>query len=117
MARCRPHRGQFGAPGITRDSIRRFARDLNLTVTDSHPTRSLLYIADEAFFTGTAAESRRYARSDKISVGEGCHGPGHQGDSEGVLRHREGEQGRRHTWFTPVKVRAKTAGARLGSFP
>ena len=50
--------------------------------------REMLYIADEAFFTGTAAEVTPIRSVDKIKVGKGVTGPSHQGAAERVLRHR-----------------------------
>ena len=43
-------------PGITRDSVLQIARDLNLPIVEQTIPREMLYIADEVFFTGTAAE-------------------------------------------------------------
>jgi branched-chain amino acid aminotransferase len=62
-------------PGITRDSIITLARDHGFTVREEMLARELLYIADEAFFVGTAAEVTPIRTVDKISVGNGRRGP------------------------------------------
>lgn len=62
-------------PGITRDSVITFARDLGLQVTERSIPRSEVYIADEAFLTGTAAEIVPVASVDERPVGSGGVGP------------------------------------------
>jgi branched-chain amino acid aminotransferase len=61
--------------GITRDSVITLARDLGYAVTESILPRELLYIADEAFFVGTAAEVTPIRTVDKITIGNGRRGP------------------------------------------
>ncbi|MET3985339.1 branched-chain amino acid transaminase [Streptomyces sp. PvR034] len=58
-------------PGITRDTAITFARDLGLTVVERSIPRSEVYIADEAFLTGTAAEIVPVASVDERPVGDG----------------------------------------------
>jgi len=60
--------------GITRDTIIRFAHDLNIPVTEKNITRDEVYIADEAFFTGTAAEVTPIRELDKRVIGQGVRG-------------------------------------------
>lgn len=60
--------------GITRDSIMKIARDLKIEVTEERFTRDELYIADEAFFTGTAAEVTPIREVDGRVIGEGRAG-------------------------------------------
>ena len=62
-------------PGITRDSIVTLARDLGYKVHETGLPREALYIADEAFFVGTAAEVTPIRSIDKIVVGPGRRGP------------------------------------------
>jgi branched-chain amino acid aminotransferase len=62
-------------PGITRDSVITLARDLGFTVREEMLPRELLYIADEAFFVGTAVEITPIRSVDKIQVGNGRRGP------------------------------------------
>ncbi|WP_252178051.1 branched-chain amino acid transaminase [Endozoicomonas sp. 4G] len=61
--------------GITRDTIIRFARDLGLEVREKRITRDEVYIAKEAFFTGTAAEVLPIREHDGRIIGSGQRGP------------------------------------------
>lgn len=58
-------------PGITRDSIMTLARDRGYEVRETNIAREALYLADEVFMTGTAAEIVPVATIDKIEVGNG----------------------------------------------
>lgn len=62
-------------PGITRDSVIKIANELGYEVVEQALPRELLYIADEVFFTGTAAEITPIRSVDRISVGAGKRGP------------------------------------------
>jgi branched-chain amino acid aminotransferase len=61
--------------GITRDAIITLARELGYTVTEKRITRDEVYIADEAFFTGTAAEVTPIRELDNRTIGDGTPGP------------------------------------------
>lgn len=61
--------------GITRDTVLTLARDLGLEVTQKRITRDEVYLADEAFFTGTAAEITPIRELDDRTIGEGRRGP------------------------------------------
>ncbi|MDH3536862.1 MAG: aminotransferase class IV, partial [Gammaproteobacteria bacterium] len=61
--------------GITRKTIFRLARDQGLDIIEKRITRDEVYIADEAFFTGTAAEVTPIAELDNRSIGSGARGP------------------------------------------
>jgi branched-chain amino acid aminotransferase len=61
--------------GITRDSVITLAHDLGYTVTEAIVPREALYIADECFFVGTAAEVTPVRSIDKITIGAGRRGP------------------------------------------
>ncbi len=61
--------------GITRDSVMRIAADMGLTVREEAIPREWLYIADELFFAGTAAEITPIRSVDHIIIGEGKRGP------------------------------------------
>src|SRR6201985_277467 len=61
--------------GITRDSVLTLARHLGLSVVEQAMPRELLYIADEVFFTGTAAEVTPIRSVDRIAVADGNAGP------------------------------------------
>jgi branched-chain amino acid aminotransferase len=62
-------------PGITRDSIIALARDKGYELVEERFTRDELYIADEAFFTGTAAELTPIREVDDRQIGNGRRGP------------------------------------------
>ncbi|MGO9387629.1 MAG: branched-chain amino acid transaminase [Methanobacterium sp.] len=61
-------------PGITRNSVITLAKDLGIEVKEEQITREMLYIVDEVFLTGTAAEITPVRSIDKIIVGEGVKG-------------------------------------------
>jgi len=62
-------------PGVTRDSVIKLVKDLGLTIVEMAIPREMLYIADEIFFTGTAAEITPIKSIDKIAIGKGTAGP------------------------------------------
>ncbi len=62
-------------PGITRDSVIQIAQGLGYEVKEQAIPRAALYIADEVFFTGTAAEITPIRSIDRISIGSGKRGP------------------------------------------
>jgi len=61
--------------GITRNTIFHIARDLGLDIVQKRITRDEIYIADEAFFTGTAAEVTPIRELDRVEIGIGRRGP------------------------------------------
>jgi branched-chain amino acid aminotransferase len=61
--------------GLTRDSVMRLARERGLEVREAALPRELLYIADEAFFTGTAVEITPIRSVDRLTIGNGKRGP------------------------------------------
>jgi branched-chain amino acid aminotransferase len=62
-------------PGITRDAVITIARHHGYEVREQNLPREVLYLADEVFFTGTAAEITPVRSVDKLTVGEGKRGP------------------------------------------
>ncbi len=62
-------------PGITRDSVMQIARNLGYEVREQVIPRAALYVADEVFFTGTAAEITPIRSIDRIKIGAGKRGP------------------------------------------
>jgi branched-chain amino acid aminotransferase len=62
-------------PGITRDSVIEICRALEIPLVEAATQRAALYLADEIFFTGTAAEVTPIRSVDRIPVGEGKRGP------------------------------------------
>jgi branched-chain amino acid aminotransferase len=61
--------------GITRDTVLRLASRLDITVSEQSIPREMLYLADELFFTGTAAEITPVRSVDRIQIGAGRRGP------------------------------------------
>jgi branched-chain amino acid aminotransferase len=70
-----PPLGASVLPGITRDSILTMARDLGIPLVETIIPREMLYIADEVFFSGTAAEITPIRSIDRITIGKGRRGP------------------------------------------
>jgi len=70
-----PPLGASVLPGITRDTVVRIASQLGIPIVETIIPRELLYIADELFFTGTAAEVTPIRSVDRIQVGPGHRGP------------------------------------------
>jgi branched-chain amino acid aminotransferase len=99
--------GNSVLPGITRDSVLQIARDLNVAIVEQMIPREMLYIADEVFFTGTAAEVTPIRSVDKIKVGNGAMGPITKALQKEFYAIVHGEKNDRHGWLTPVPVRSK----------
>ena len=95
-------------PGITRDSVITLARELGYTVIEQTISREMLYIADEVFFTGTAAEITPIRSVDRIVVGKGQPGPLTLGLQERFLSIVQGQAEDKYGWLTlcsqPVAV-------------
>ena len=70
-----PPLGASVLPGITRDAILTLSRRLGIPVVETIVPREMLYIADEVFFSGTAAEITPIRSVDKITIGKGRRGP------------------------------------------
>jgi branched-chain amino acid aminotransferase len=69
-----PPLGAAILPGITRDSVIKIAREMGIEVVETTIQRAALYLADELFFTGTAAEISPIRSVDRIPVGSGKRG-------------------------------------------
>ncbi len=90
--------------GITRDCAFVIAQDLGYTVREMIIPREMLYLADEIFFTGTAAEITPVRSVDRLPVGEGVRGPVTKAIQDvffGIIR---GEQADKWGWLTPVSL-------------
>jgi branched-chain amino acid aminotransferase len=94
-------------PGITRDSALTIARDLGIPVVEQMIPREMLYIADEVFFTGTAAEITPVRSVDKISVGKGVMGPITKAIQKEFYAIIEGKIEDRFHWLSQVPVNTK----------
>jgi branched-chain amino acid aminotransferase len=88
--------------GITRDSVMALARDLRFTVTETVIPREALYIADEVFFVGTAAEVTPIRSIDKITIGTGRRGPLTEAVQRAFFDVVNGETPDTHGWLTYV---------------
>ena len=99
--------GNSVLPGITRDAVLTIARDLGIPVVESGIPREMLYISDEVFFTGTAAEVTPIRSVDKIKVGKGAPGPITKAIHKEFFSIVRGEKADRFKWFTQVPVRSK----------
>ncbi len=93
--------------GITRDSVLTLARNLGIPVVEQAMPRELLYIADEAFFTGTAAEVTPIRSVDRILVADGETGPITKQLADEFFGIANGLKPDRFGWLTPVKVNAE----------
>ncbi len=90
-------------PGITRASVIQLLKeDLKIPVTECNINREVLYIADEIFFTGTAAEVTPVASVDKIGVGKGGRGPITEKVQTLLLSILQGKSPDKYGWLTPV---------------
>ena len=90
--------------GITRDSIMTLAKDQGLAVKEQDMPREFLYVADEVFFAGTAAEITPIRSVDKIQVGAGRRGPITTALQTAFFDYINGVVPDRHDWLTPVQV-------------
>jgi branched-chain amino acid aminotransferase len=95
--------------GITRDSVLTIARHLGLPVIEQAIPRELLYIADEVFFSGTAAEVTPIRSIDRIVIGDGSVGPITKQLADEFFGIANGLKPDRFGWLTPVKVSAQEA--------
>jgi branched-chain amino acid aminotransferase len=90
--------------GITRDSVLTIMRDMGLEIRYEAVSRDMLYIADEIFFTGTAAEVTPIRAIDRITIGSGSRGPITKAVQDEFFAITAGEKPDRHNWLTPVRV-------------
>lgn len=91
--------------GITRDSVIRIARDLGYPVAELSIPREMLYICDEAFFSGTAAELTPIRTVDKLEVGTGKPGPITLAIQKAYMGIATGSMPDRYGWLTRVESR------------
>ena len=101
-----PPLGNSVLPGITRDAVIRLAKDHCLPVIEQVIPRELLYIADELFFTGTAAEVTAIRSVDKIPIGKGTMGPITRTLQKDFFAIVGGTAEDKYHWLTPVPVGA-----------
>ncbi|ADW70262.1 branched-chain amino acid transaminase [Granulicella tundricola] len=102
-----PGLGSSVLNGITRSSILTLAKDLGIDVVEAPIPREFIYIADEAFFTGTAAEVTHLRSVDRILIGDGTMGPVTTAIHDEFFAIVNGKKADRHNWLTPVKVKVE----------
>lgn len=97
--------------GITRDAILTLARHHGVPVVEQALPREMLYIADEAFFTGTAAEVTPLRSVDRIPIADGKPGPVTRLLAEEFFGIANGTKPDRFQWLTPVRVYERSSVA------
>ena len=95
--------------GITRDSVLTLAADLGIEVVECDLPRELLYVADEVFLTGTAAEITPVRSVDRKTVGDGSPGPVTRALQDAFFGLFDGRHADRHGWLTPLQAGAAAA--------
>ena len=90
-------------PGITRSTVLDIARDISVEVREQSIPRELLYIADELFFTGTAAEITPIRSVDRLTVGKGSRGPVTERIQAEFFAIISGDKPGRHEWLHPIR--------------
>ena len=92
--------------GITRDSVLTIARSMGMTVIEQPMPREMLYIADEVFFSGTAAEVSPIRSIDRIVIGDGKPGEITRKIADEFFGIANGLKPDKFGWLTPVQVNA-----------
>src|ERR1700722_14519956 len=91
-------------PGITRDSILTLCRDMGVPVVEQTIPREMLYVADEVFLCGTAAEVTPIRSIDRIKVGAGARGPLTKRIQEEFFAITSSKKPDRHGWLSLASV-------------
>jgi branched-chain amino acid aminotransferase len=91
-------------PGITRRTVLRLCQDLEIPVSEQMIPREMLYIADEVFFSGTAAEITPLRSIDRILISGGKRGPITKKLQDEFFGLTSGAKPDRHNWLTPISV-------------
>lgn len=89
-------------PGITRDTVMTLAGELGMPVIEDTIPREMLYIADEVFFTGSAAEITPIRSIDKIEIGTGKRGPVTEKLQAAFFAYVQGEREDKYHWLIYV---------------
>ena len=97
-----PPLGASVLPGITRDTVIQLAEALKIPLVETLVPREMLYIADEVFFSGTAAEITPIRSVDRIVVGKGARGPVTEKLQKAFFDIVNGKAPDRHGWLMPV---------------
>jgi branched-chain amino acid aminotransferase len=102
--------------GITRDTVMRLAHALGLEVREQPVPRELLYLADELFFTGTAAEITPIASVDDVPVGNGRRGPVTEQLQSAFFGLFDGRTEDHFGWLEPIRAGTQTVGKVAGTY-
>jgi branched-chain amino acid aminotransferase len=105
-----PPLGTSVLPGITRDTVITLAGQLGIPVVEQIIPRELLYISDEVFFSGTAAEITPIRSIDRITIGKGRRGPVAEQIQREFFGIVNGTKPDVHHWLTPIPVHEPVAG-------
>jgi branched-chain amino acid aminotransferase len=97
-----PPLGASVLPGITRDTVMQLAESLKIPLVETLVPREMLYIADEVFFSGTAAEITPIRSVDRIVVGKGARGPVTEKLQKAFFDIVNGKAPDRLGWLMPV---------------
>jgi branched-chain amino acid aminotransferase len=89
--------------GITRDTVMQLARERGMKMVEERFTRDELYLADEAFFTGTAAEITPIREVDNRTIGAGRPGPVTKDLQAAFFDIVQGKDAKHAGWLTAVK--------------
>jgi branched-chain amino acid aminotransferase len=101
---CTPPLSSAVLAGITRDSVIQIARDQGVPVKEEKFTRDAMYLADELFLSGTAAEVTPVREVDNRRIGKGEPGPVTKRLQEVFFRAVRGEEPKYREWLTPFEV-------------
>ncbi len=101
-----PPLGNSVLPGITRDAVLQLAKEMAIPIVEQLIPREMLYIADEVFFSGTAAEITPIRSVDKITIAKGAVGPVTKALQREFFNIVNGLVPDRFHWLTPVPVRS-----------
>jgi branched-chain amino acid aminotransferase len=97
-----PPIGNSVLPGITRDTVFHLANDLGIPISEAMIPREMLYIADEVFFSGTAAEITPIRSIDRIQIGKGRRGAVAEKLQKEFFSIVNGTRPDRYGWLSPV---------------
>jgi branched-chain amino acid aminotransferase len=110
-----PSFGNSILPGITRNCVIKLAEEMDIKVAEENIPREALYLADEVFFTGSAAEITPIRTIDRIEVGAGRRGPITAKLQEAFFSIVEGRTADRFGWLTYVSDVLKTDSVKAGA--
>jgi branched-chain amino acid aminotransferase len=96
-------------PGITRNTVITICQDLDIPVSEQIIPREMLYIANEVFFSGTAAEVTPIRSIDRVKIGNGSRGPVTKLIQDEFFALVTGKKPDRHAWLSHVHTPTSAA--------